>query len=103
MLINLLCVDVEYPNQLTYKGTQEGQKEKSVDENQKPPFNRTFVSILRYLTNWNVKLSVKKSVFLMVASFRTLEFIEAQKLEKKNTNGLQRCYIKKVSKTELWN
>lgn len=45
MLINLLCVDVEYPNQLTYKGTQEGQKEKSVDENQKPPLNSTFVSI----------------------------------------------------------
>lgn len=40
----------------------------------------------------------------MVASCRTLEFIEAQKLEKKkHKNGLQCCYIKKVSKTELWN
>lgn len=39
----------------------------------------------------------------MVASCRTLEFIEAQKLEKKYKNGLQCCCIKKVSKTELWN
>lgn len=51
MLMNLLCVHVEYPNQLRHNGTWEGQKEKSVDENQKPPFNRTFVSILLYLTN----------------------------------------------------
>lgn len=39
----------------------------------------------------------------MVASCSTLEFIEAQKLEKKHKNGLQCCCIKKVSKTELWN
>ena len=62
MLINLLCMHVEYPNQLRHKGTQEGQKKKSVDENQKPPFNRTFVSIQLK------RLAERKQIsFLMVA------------------------------------